>query len=65
MIKARVLRDSTLTALSGSIVLVSECQFKALGDNVEMVIDDAPKATTDNKAEESTEKPKTKRTTKK
>ena len=62
MIKARVLKDSTLTALSGSIVYVSECQFKALGDNVEMVID-AP--TTDNKADESENKPKAKRTTKK
>ena len=64
MIKARVLKDSTLTALSGSIVYVSECQFKALGDNVVIVTDEEPKAT-DNKAEESEPKPKAKRTTKK
>ena len=64
MIKARVLKDSTLTALSGSIVYVSECQFKALGDNVE-VVSDKEIPTTDNKAEESEPKPKTTRTTKK
>lgn len=62
MIKAKVLKDSTLTALSGSIVLVSECQFKALGNNVEVVSDE--EIPTDNKAEESELKPKT-RTTKK
>ena len=63
MIKARVLKDSTLTALSGSIVLVSECQFAALGDNVEVVSD--KEIPTDNKADESENKPKAKRTTKK
>lgn len=62
MIKARVLKDSTLTALRGSVVLVSECQFKALGDNVEVVPDE--EIPTDNKAAESEPKP-TKRTTKK
>lgn len=62
MIKARVLKDSTLTALRGSVVLVSECQFKALGDNVEVVSDE--EIPTDNKAAESEPKP-TKRTTKK
>lgn len=63
MIKARVLKDSTLTALSGSIVYVSECQFKALGDNVEVVSD--KEIPTSNKAEESEPKPKTTRATKK
>lgn len=62
MMKARVLKDSTLTALRGSVVLVSECQFKALGDNVEVVSDE--EIPTDNKAAESEPKP-TKRTTKK
>lgn len=62
MIKARVLKDSTLTALRGSVVIVSECQFKALGDNVEVVSDE--EIPTDNKAAESEPKP-TKRTTKK
>lgn len=62
MIKARVLKDSTLTALRGSVVIVSECQFKALGDNVEVVFDE--EIPTDNKAAESEPKP-TKRTTKK
>lgn len=62
MIKARVLKDSTLTALSGSVVIVSECQFKALGDNVAIVPDEEP--ATDNKAAESEPKP-IKRTTKK
>lgn len=62
MIKARVLKDSTLTALRGSVVIVSECQFKALGDNVEVVSEE--EIPTDNKAEESEPKP-TKRTTKK
>lgn len=62
MIKARVLKDSTLTALRGSVVIVSECQFKALGDNVEVVPDE--EIPTDNKAAESEPKP-TKRTTKK
>lgn len=62
MIKARVLKDSTLTALRGSVVIVSECQFKALGDNVEVVSDG--EIPTDNKASESEPKP-TKRTTKK
>lgn len=64
MIKAKVLKDSTLTALCGSVVLVSECQFKALGDNVVIVPDEEP--TTDNEAAKSEEpKPTTKRTTKK
>lgn len=62
MIKARVLKDSTLTALRGSVVIVSECQFKALGDNVVIVPDEEP--STDNKAAGSEPKP-TKRTTKK
>lgn len=62
MIKARVLKDSTLTALRGSVVIVSECQFKALGDNVEVVSDE--EMPIDNKASESEPKP-TKRTTKK
>lgn len=62
MIKARVLKDSTLTALRGSVVIVSECQFKALEDNVEVVPDE--EIPTDNKAAESEPKP-TKRTTKK